>query len=197
MGGRREPPSRLRIVRSMPIRPAFLLAALVLALAGCGGDDETAGGADDLPPPLPDTVSFAPASGGLPAPDFTAELVDGTEVTASDLWSDRPGVLVFTASWCERCRAVHRDAARVVSEHPGTALLGVVAEDDLAAAADYADELDLDRPVGAASEQVWLDYAAREPPVVVLVGPGGKVLRGWPGGVAPAVLDEQLDALAG
>jgi cytochrome c biogenesis protein CcmG/thiol:disulfide interchange protein DsbE len=178
----------------MPIRLALLLAALVL-VAGCGGDDEAAGGADDLPPPLPDTVSFEPANGGVPAPDFTAELVDGTEVTASDLWADRPVVLVFTASWCERCRAVHRDAARVVAEHPGAALLGVVAEDDLDAAADYAEELDLGRPIGAASEQAWLDYAAREPPVVVLVGPGGKVLRGWPGGVDAAVLDGQLDAL--
>ena len=181
----------------MPSRLAAALAALVLAAAGCGGDDETAGGAADLPPPLPDTVSFEPATGGLPAPDFTAELVDGTEVTASDLWRDRPVVLVFTASWCERCRGVHRDVARVVAEHPGAALLGVVGEDDLEGAAEYAEELDLGRPVGSASEQVWLDYAAREPPVVVLVGPGGKVLRGWPGGVDPAVLDEQLDALAG
>ena len=181
----------------MPSRLAPALAALALAAGGCGGDDETAGGADDLPAPLPDTVSFEPATGGLPAPDFTAELVDGTEVTASDLWRDRPVVLVFTASWCERCRAVHRDAARVVAEHPGAVLLGVVGEDDLEGAAEYADELDLGRPVGSASEQVWLDYAAREPPVVVLVGPGGKVLRGWPGGVDPAVLDEQLDALAG
>ena len=180
---------------SRPVTTLAVLAALVLA-AGCGGDDETAGGAANLPPPLPDTVSFEPATGGLPAPDFTAELVDGTDVKASDLWQDRPVVLVFTASWCEHCRAVHRDAARVVAEHPGAALLGVVAEDDLDAAADYAEELDLGRPVGAASEQVWLDYAAREPPVVVLVGPGGRVLRGWPGGVAPAVLDRQLDALA-
>ena len=179
----------------MTSRLAPALAALVLAAAGCGGDDGTAGGAADLPPPLSATVSFEPATGGLPAPDFTAELVDGTDVRASDLWRDRPVVLVFTASWCEHCRAVHRDAARVVAGHPGAALLGVVAEDDLEGAADYAGELDLGRPIGAASEQVWLDYAAREPPVVVLVGPGGKVLRGWPGGVAPAVLDQQLDAL--
>ena len=105
-------------------------------------------------------------AGALPAPDFTAELVDGTEVTASDLWRDRPVVLVFTASWCERCRGVHRDvAAAVVADAPGAALLGVVGEDDLEGAAEYADELDLGRPgrCGAAS-RTWLDYAAREPP---------------------------------
>ena len=181
----------------MPSRLAAALAALVLAAGGCGGDDETAGGAADLPPPLPETVSFEPATGGLAAPDFTAELVDGTEVTASDLWRDRPVVLVFTASWCERCRGVHRDVARVVADHPRRRAARGRRRGRSRGAAEYADELDLDRPVGAASEQVWLDYAAREPPVVVLVGPGGKVLRGWPGGVDPAVLDEQLDALAG
>ena len=118
-------------------------------------------------------------------------------MTASELWRDRPVVLVFTASWCERCRAVHRDAARVVAEHPGRrAARGRRRGRPRGRRREYAEELDLGRPVGAASEQVWLDYAAREPPVVVLVGPGGKVLRGWPGGVDPAVLDEQLDALA-
>src|SRR5262245_3632418 len=160
----------------MPSRLVPVLAMLALAVAGCGGgDDETAGGAGDLPPPLPDTVSFEPPTGGLPAPDFTAELVDGTEVRASELWRDRPVVLVFTASWCEHCKAVHRDAAGVVADHPGAAFIGVVGEGDLDAASDYAEELDLGRPIGSASEQVWLDYAVREPPVVVLVGPGGRV----------------------
>ena len=181
----------------MPARLASLLVLFVLAAAGCGGDDETAGGADDLPPPLPDTVAFEPASGGPPAPDFTGELLDGTRVTASDLWRDRPLVLVFTASWCERCRAVHREAARVVDEHPGAALLGVVADNDAEGAREYADELDLGHAVAIAPERLWLDYAAREPPVVVLVGPGGRVLRGWPGGAPRRVLDGQLDALAG
>jgi thiol-disulfide isomerase/thioredoxin len=181
----------------MPTRLASLLVVLVLAAGGCGGDDDTAGGADDLPPPLPDTVSFEPATGGVQAPDFTGELLDGTRVTASDLWRDRPLVLVFTASWCERCRAVHREAARVVGEHPGVALLGVVADDDAAGAREYADELDLGHAVAIAPERLWLDYAAREPPVVVLVGPGGRVVRGWPGGATGRALGEQLDAFAG
>ena len=179
----------------MPIRLLPALATLVVALAACGGDDEVAGGAGDLPPPLPADVSFSEPDGGLPAPDFTTELLDGTEVTASELWRDRPVVLVFTASFCERCRTVHREAARVVDEHPGAALLGVVGEDDVDGGRDYADELRLGHAVAVAPEQVWLNYAAREAPVVVLVGPGGKVLRGWPGEFPSARLDRQLDAL--
>jgi cytochrome c biogenesis protein CcmG/thiol:disulfide interchange protein DsbE len=53
----------------------------------------------------------------------------------------------------------------------------------------------VDHPVAVAGDRTWLDWAAREPPLAVLVAPGGTVLRGWPGGVEPAVLSEQLDEL--
>lgn len=156
-----------------------------------------AGGADDLPGTVPADVEFAaPPASAIPAPDFTAELVDGTQVKASDLWRDRPLVLVFTASYCERCAAIHRAAAEVVDEHDGAVgLLGIVGEDDVEGGRDYADELDLGHPVAVAGEHTWLDYAAREPGLVVLVGKGGKVLRGWPGGATTEQLRPALDDL--
>jgi len=175
------------------------LLVLLLALAACsGGDDEQVyGGAEALPGPLPSGVEFEPPpAGGVPAPDFTAELLDGTELTASDLWDDRPVVVVFTASWCEACKKQHAQVAETVVEHEGVALLAVVPGDDAEAAREYAAELEVDHPVAVADDEVWLDWAAREPPVVVLVAPGGTVLKGWPGGVEPGVLAEQLDALA-
>jgi peroxiredoxin len=175
----------------------LVVAALVLVLAGCGGDDRTAGGADDLPPPVPEGVVFAaPPRGGLPAPEFSASLLDGTRIEAADLWRERPLVLVFTASWCERCADVHREVAAAVDEHgDAIALLGVVAGDDAEPAREYADELDLGYPVAVAGERVWLNYAAREPPLVVLVTRGGRVVSGWPGGVERGVLARRLDAL--
>lgn len=181
--------------------PVVLVALAVLAVAvGCAGDDssggDTPGGASDLPGPLPADVAFRePPSEGPPAPEFSAELVDGTPVTASELWDDRPLVLVFTASWCGRCADVHREAAEIVDEHEGIALLGVVPGDDAEGALDYADELRLGHPLAVAGDGVWLDYAVREPPAVVLVGRGGEVLRGWPGGVDPSVLAARLQEL--
>lgn len=166
------------------------VCGLALLLAGCGGESKTPGGADDLPGPPP-----SPA-GALRAPDFSAELVDGTPVRGSELWDDRPLVLVFTASWCGTCADVHRQAAEAVDAYEGAvALLGLVPEDDLVGAREYAEELDLGHPLGAAGDGVWLDYAAREPPLVALVAQGGTVLRGWPGGPDGGVLAGELDAL--
>jgi thiol-disulfide isomerase/thioredoxin len=122
--------------------------------------------------------------------------VDGTPVQASDLWNDRPLVLVFTASWCEACKDVHREAARAVEEEGGAvALLGVVPADDVEGARAYADELDLGLPLASASDEVWLGYAAREPPLVALVARGGKLVRGWPGGVDEDTLRQALGEL--
>ena len=130
------------------------------------------------------------------APDFSAELIDGTPLTASDLWRDRPVVLVFTASYCDRCAAIHRAAAEAVDAHDGAiGLLGVVGEDDVDGGRDYADELDLGHPLAVAGERTWLDYAAREPGLVVLVAKGGKVLRGWPGGATAEQLQTSLQEL--
>jgi thiol-disulfide isomerase/thioredoxin len=177
-------------------RAAAAAAALAFLLAGCAGG-KTAGGEDDLPGPVPaGTVFEKPPAKALAAPPFSAELVDGTPVRGVDLWSERPLVLVFTASWCVRCADVHRQAAHAVDERDGAvALLAIVPEDDRDAARDYADELDLGYPVAAAAQRVWLNYAAREPPVVVLVARGGKVLRGWPGGVAASTLSQRLAEL--
>lgn len=175
------------------------LAVLLLASACAGGDSsgaESDGGAADLPGPLPSEVAFRdPPEDAAPAPDFSADLVDGTPVTASDLWDDRPLVLMFTASWCERCADVHRRVAQVVDEHEGVALLGIVPADDAEGGREYAEELGLGYPVAVGDERVWLSYAVREPPTVVLVAPEGKVLRGWPGGVETPVLADRLDEL--
>ena len=61
--------------------------------------------------------------------------------------------------------------------------------------ASYADKLDLGHPVAVAGERTWLDYAAREPGLVVLVSRDGKVLRGWPGGATAEQLRRPLEEL--
>ena len=197
MGAGRGRRSRPRSVYRGPVLRGCSSCSTSLLVAGCGGNDEAAGGAGDLPEQVPAGVRFAePPAGALAAPDFTAELLDGTAVTASDLWRDRPLVLVFTASYCDRCADIHREVARAVDEHDGAVgLLGIVGEDDVDGGREYAEELDLGHPVAVADERTWLNYAAREPGLVTLVSRGGKVLRGWPGGVTAAELRPRLEEL--
>ena len=174
----------------------LVVLAVAVACSGGGDEDESFGGAEAVPGPVPGDVTFVEdVEGGVPAPDFTADLVDGTSLTASGLWADRPVVVIFTASWCETCKAEHEKVAEVVAEHEGVAMLAVVPGDDAEPAAEYAKELELDHPVAVGNDEIWLNWAAREPPLVVLVAPGGTVIRGWPGGVERQVLAEQLDAL--
>jgi hypothetical protein len=171
--------------------------ALLLPLAGCGGDDEVAGGAGDLPGPVPAGVEFAqPPAPALAAPPLEGELLDGTPVSGDDLWAERPHLVVFTASFCERCAELHRSAAEAVDAFEGAAgLLGVVGDDDLSGGAEYAEELDLGHPVAVADDRTWRNYAAREPGLVVLVAQGGKVVRGWPNGATADDLEAALDDL--
>jgi peroxiredoxin len=187
-------------LRRLRVACALLLAlAVLLPAGGCTGEDDggqAAGGASDLPGPPPAGVDFrAPPANAPPAPEISARLVDRTPLTASELWADRPVVLVFTASWCNRCANVHRRTAEVVDAREGVTLLGVVPGDDAAGAREYAEELGLGYPIAVADERVWLNYAVREPPAVVLVAPPGNVVRGWPGGVESAVLARSLDEL--
>jgi len=184
--------------RARPARVLLVALAVLLAASGCGGGDsgEAAGGAADLPGPPPEGVAYRePPAGAPPAPEIEAELVDGTPFTASELWADRPVVLVFTASWCDACPGVHRQAAEVVGGREGVTLLGIIPGDDAEGAREYAEELELGYPITVGDERVWLNYAVREPPAVVLVAPPGNVVRGWPGGVENAVLARSLDEL--
>jgi hypothetical protein len=51
-------------------------------------------------------------------------------------------------------------------------------------------------PVGIDGRlETWRRYAVPNPPAVILVGPGAKLLRGWPGGVETDALDAELQRL--
>jgi len=182
-----------------PRRRVALGLAAGIVVAACGGassGDGSLGDAGDLPGPLPSGIEFRDAPpGAISSPDFSAALLDGTLVTAQELWDDRPLVLVFTASWCARCAGVHREVANVVDRYDGAiALLGVVTEND-DGVDEYARDLELGHPIAKAGEDVWVDYAADEPPLVALIAPGGKIMRGWPGGVDPDELSSHLEDL--
>lgn len=174
----------------------WLLAALAaLLIAGCGGSDlATDGGKDTLPGPLPKGVSFAPAAASTAAPPFTLKLLDGTRVDAARLWRDRPLVVFFFASWCSRCADQQDKLAPLVERYRDVVtFVGIGGQDKAPGVRSWLTKHDVTYPVGIDDDlAIWKPYAVRTPPAVVLIGPGGKLLRGWTGGVETDVLDAQL-----
>ncbi|MGH2685188.1 MAG: TlpA family protein disulfide reductase [Actinomycetota bacterium] len=173
-----------------------VLTVLMAALGGCGADPR--GGADSLPGPVPTGVSFPegdPAS--PPAPEFSLTLLDGTRVTGSELWRGRPVVLFFFASWCGVCAEQQADLTALTERYDDAVVfLGVAGEDEREAVTAYLDEHAV--PHAAAIDPdlgVWRAYGVREPPHVVVIAKGGRVIRGWPGGTTRAVIQETLSEL--
>src|SRR5262245_42317703 len=106
-----------------------LLAAL--SVAGCGGSSDPEGGAAGLPGPLPSDALIAPPDTRAPrADDFAVTLLDGTRVEASELWSERPLVVDFLASWCDRCGEHQSELNEVARDYDGLVAFLAVAPGD-------------------------------------------------------------------
>ena len=87
---------------------------------------------------------------GFSAPDFTLDLLDGGQVTLSDL-RGKAVLINFWATWCPPCRAEMPAIEAVYRSHKelGLEVLAVntTNQDDQAAAAAFVEELELTFPV--------------------------------------------------
>jgi len=177
------------------VRRWLLLGLLVLA--GCGADQARDGGRDTLPGSLPAGVTFAAPTSTAVAPPLELSLLDSTPVEGARLWKDRPVVVFFFASWCSRCATQQEALAPLAEKYRDVVtFVGVGGQDKAPAVKSWLDAHDVTYPVGIdGGLQTWRRYAVRQPPAVILVAPGGKLERGWPGGVSRDVLAGQLERL--
>jgi peroxiredoxin len=170
---------------------AVLAAAVVLG--GCAGDPGTPG---ELPGPVPAGVTFHEAPDSAPtAPVFTLELLDGRVLDLAEQWRQRPVVLVFFESWCSRCAEQQPGINEVVDAYRDVVLfVGIASQSEPAAVEQYVSDADLTYPVGIdPTGRTALKYAVAEPPLVALISKDGRLLRGWPEGVAGPELREHID----
>lgn len=117
---------------------------------------------------------------------------------ASKLWAVRPVVVDFLASWCDRCadrQAKLNDLAREYERL--VAFLAVAHDDDAEALRKYLADHDVPYAAGIdRSGAIWRQYAVEEPPVIVVIGKGGHLLRGWTVDVPKETLEGVLAMLA-
>jgi peroxiredoxin len=157
---------------------------LLVLLAGCGGSK---------------AVTYAPVDTTAVAPPFSLKLLDGSTLDAKTAWRRKPVVVFFFASWCSKC-ATQQDALKKVLDDYGDAVgfvgVGNGQQDTEGAIKAWVGKHDVKNPVGIDPDlATWRRYAVRTPPAVVLVAPGGKLFRGWPGGVDEQTLKDALDRI--
>jgi thiol-disulfide isomerase/thioredoxin len=162
---------------------AALLAALVLAVAGCSDAGDSADAEDPVSSPLADCTGLtepvgdpATGDGGEPLPDLTLPCFTGEEpFRLADLRG--PVVVNLWASWCTPCRdelpMLQAYADRAAGE---VRVLGVVTEDRRSAAASLAEDLGITFPALDDREGlVRTDLARIGLPVTLFVDAAGRV----------------------
>ncbi|AOS63158.1 TlpA family protein disulfide reductase [Actinoalloteichus hymeniacidonis] len=191
------------LLRSWTPRRFGWLLALFFLFAGCTSgaptEDSEPGGRHLLPGPVAEGIEYSEPTPGLPtAPDLDLTLLDGTELELSELWTQRPTVVVFFSSWCGSCADQQQRLSELVAAHgDAVAFLGVAGRDEPAEVRDFLVEHAVGYPVALDTDQrAARHYAAEEPPLIAVIERGGGLVRGVPGGITDAEaateLDEQL-----
>jgi thiol-disulfide isomerase/thioredoxin len=152
-----------------------------------------------LPGPVPAGAKLAPEDPSAPrAPALSFSLLDGKRVDGASLWSTRPVVAAFTASWCARCPGQQAMLNTLARKYEGlVAFVGVAQDDKPAALKRYAVSHEVPYAVGIDdSGTSWRNYGVSEPPVIAVIGKGGRLLRAWNVDITQATLDGVLSGLA-
>ena len=136
---------------------------------------------------------------GLPAPNFTIELLEGDTMTLSEL--EGPVVVNFWASWCAPCweeaPGLERAWRRLMPD--GVTFVGINVQDSEAAARDYIDDLGVTYPNGRDEDgAITVAYGVVGLPVTFFIGSGGIVERRWVGNIPESRVSSWVeDLLAG
>ncbi len=152
----------------------LLIAAIALFSGGCRSEHATRG--------------FT----GQPAPDFTLTMLDGSELTLSEL-QGRPVLVEFWAPWCPGClhnipplKELYARYGEVVTFVAPSSETGRQALEQFVA--DHA----IPYPVGFVNRRLLADYRISGIPVTMLIDAEGMVRYHHLGQFSSAYLDELI-----
>ncbi|MCD8280081.1 TlpA family protein disulfide reductase, partial [Enterocloster citroniae] len=138
-----------------------------------------------------------PLKSGNKAPDFTAELIDGSTVTLSD-FKGKPVIINFWATWCGPC-VKEMPAFERLKENYGDeiGILAVNCGEDADTIKDFADANGYTFPIALDEEyQVSMLYPTNSIPYTVVIDGNGKVTHVSSGAVdADTMYERYKEAL--
>ncbi|HET7054927.1 MAG TPA: TlpA disulfide reductase family protein [Thermomicrobiales bacterium] len=151
--------------RSRPI----LFGALLLGLAGCGGDDMESSSLI----PWPDKRATG-AEPGQAAPNFVLETSDGTPLTLASLTGTQPLVVNFLATWCANCM---EEMGLLVDLHEsGVPVLGVNLREEPETVQGLMDRTGAGFPILLdRTGKVTRAYKVVNLPATVVLAPDGRI----------------------
>lgn len=151
----------------------FILFLLLVSLGGSNLRAQEA---------APDSTGYI-VRVGQEAPDFTAELTDGSRMTLSEL-RGKVVMLQFTASWCGVCRKempfIERDIWQKHKENPNFVLVGIDRDEPLEKVVAFGRQTKITYPLALdPGADIFAKYAVREAGITrnVLIGRDGKIVR--------------------
>jgi thiol-disulfide isomerase/thioredoxin len=172
----------------------IVVAAIAAGLLLFGGETS------DSPDPDLDGALGLPTQNGEAAPDFSIDLLDGTEFQLSDhLTTDgRPVILNLWASWCGPCRAEMPAFDAMSKVHTDVLFLGVAVEDNPTAAREFAAEIGVSDPLAIdEDDRVGRRYPSPGLPATYLITTDGAIARTIFGQMNEEQLEELIAGLFG
>lgn len=168
----------------------LLLATALLGTVWIAYSRETA-----VEDPALGALAEAPQAGHL-APDFTAQLLDGEEVSLSD-YRGMPVVLNFWATWCPPCRAEIPHFQEASEEYAGrVAILGLNDGETAETVTPFVDDFGMTYPVLLSSDgQVSRRYRVLALPTTIFINADGVIEEVYPGIINGAVLQTRIEGL--
>jgi thiol-disulfide isomerase/thioredoxin len=128
---------------------------------------------------------------GEPAPDFTAEVIDGGTFTLSEE-AGQPVVINFWASWCAPCRTEIPDISEYADANPDVSVVGIAVEDAEEPAREFASEVGASYPLALGTAQIEDAYPRLGLPVTYVVNADGAVTHIFNGVVDGETLEEAI-----